>query len=129
MIELSAMFPVLVASDLDALKDFYQQHFGFQAVFFDDSFYLHLLHADSGAQLGFMVPDHPSQPDFLHALASTQGMVISLDVPKAEIAFQAAVQSGLDVVFDYKVEDFGLTHFMVKDPAGFIVDIVEHHEQ
>ena len=129
MIELSSMFPVLVASDLDALKDFYQQHFGFQAVFFDASFYLHLLHEDSGAQLGFMVPDHPSQPDFLHTLASTQGMVISLDVQQAEIAFQAAVQSGLDVVFDYKVEDFGLTHIMVKDPAGFIVDIVEHHEQ
>lgn len=128
MIELSAMFPVFIAENLDALKDFYQQYFGFQAEFFDSSFYLHLLHQDSGSQLAFMVPNHPSQPDFLQAVSSTENMVISFDVKDAKAAYASAVDAKLDIVFDYKVEEFGLSHFMVRDPAGFIVDVVEHHD-
>jgi len=129
MIELSAMFPVLVAEDLSALKNFYQQYFGFQAEFFDAEFYVHLLHAGSGTQIAFMAPNHPSQPEFLHALASTEGMVISFEVPSVKSAYDLATKAGLEIAFDYKVEDFGVTHFMVRDPAGFLVDVVEHHAQ
>ena len=129
MIELSTMFPVLVTQDLTALKDYYQTNFGFESQFFDANFYLHLIHPNSGIQLGFMAPAHASQPEFLHPLASTQGMVISFEVPNAKAAYDALVTAGLDVVFEYKVEEFGLSHFMVKDPAGFVIDVVEHHEQ
>ena len=86
-------------------------------------------HPGSGIQLGFMAPNHPSQPEFLHSVAGTQGMVISFEVPSAKIAYDAVMKASLDVVFDYKVEPFGLTHFMIKDPAGFVIDVVEHHEQ
>ena len=34
MIEFQAMFPVMVADDLELLKQFYEKHFGFNAVFF-----------------------------------------------------------------------------------------------
>ena len=129
MINITAMFPVLVASDLDALQGFYQQHFGFRTDFVDLEFYLPLRHPDSGAQLAFMVPAHPSQPEFLHAVAGHEGMVISLEVANAGIAHAYAAKTRLDVVLDLKIEPFGVTHFMVRDPAGFVVDVVEHHEQ
>ncbi len=129
MIEIEALFPVLVAENLEALKNFYETYFGFQAVFFDADFYVHLLHPASGTQLAFMVPNHPSQPEFLHSLAGTDGMVISFDVKSAKPAYDFAVKAGLNITFDYKVEEFGLTHFMVTDPAGFVVDVVEHHSQ
>ena len=128
MMELRTMFPVLVTEDLETLKTFYEQNFGFESQFFDANFYLHLNHPDSGIQLGFMVPGHTSQPEYLHPVAGKEGMVISFEIPKAKTAYDAMVKSGLEIVFDYKVESFGLTHFMVKDPAGFIIDIVEHHE-
>ena len=80
MIDLTSLFPVYVAENLDQLKEFYTAVFGFNAVFFDAGFYLHLLHPESGAQLGFLFPNHPSQPDFLHGLAHQGGMVISLEV-------------------------------------------------
>ena len=129
MIELSIMFPVLVTNDLSPLKAYYEQNFGFESQFFDAEFYLHLMHPSSGIQLGFMVPNHASQPEFLQSIASTQGMVISFEVPEAKVAYEAAVKAELDIVFNYKVETFGLTHFMIKDPAGFVIDVVEHHEQ
>ncbi len=129
MIQLSAMFPVLVAKDLTSLKAYYEKNFGFESQFFDADFYVHLCHPASGIQLGFMVPDHPSQPEFLHAMAGKQGMVISFEVPNAKNAYDRLKKAGLDIVFDFKVEEFGLSHFMVKDPAGFVIDIVEHHQQ
>ncbi|MFK7992946.1 MAG: hypothetical protein AB8B87_02330 [Granulosicoccus sp.] len=129
MIDISAMFPVLVSNELEALQSFYQQHFGFQTEFLDADFYLHLRHPGSNVQLGFMVERHASQPDFLQTRAATEGFVISFEVTNARQMYDQALVMGLEVVFDYKVEVFGLTHFMVRDPAGFVVDIVEHHDQ
>lgn len=129
MINTIAMFPVLVADDLGKLKEFYEAHFGFIAEYYQDDFYLHLLQPESKTQLAFMVPNHPSQPEFLHPTASTMGMVISLEVANAKAAYDIARQSKLDISFDYKAEEFGVAHFMLRDPAGFILDIVEHLEQ
>lgn len=127
MIKPIAMFPVLVAENLGKLKEFYETQFGFRTDFYQEDFYLHLQQPDSGIQLAFMVPNHPSQPDFLRSSASCSGMVISLEVAAAKPAFDEATKAGLDIFFTLKTEEFGLTHFMVRDPAGFAIDIVEHH--
>ena len=129
MIEPSAMFPVFVAENLTTLRDYYLDYFGFQAVFFDADFYLHLLHPDSGIQIGFLVPNHPSQPEFLFPVAAKEGMVISFEVDNARSAFAEAKQLGLDIAMTLKEETWGQTHFMVRDPAGFVIDIVQHVDQ
>ena len=128
MIEISAIFPVFVTSGLDTLEAFYTTHFGFEVAFFDPSFYLHLVHAQSGAQIGFLQPEHTSQPSFLHAQAVRDGMVISFEVADARAAFAIAQAEGLDIAMAYKVEPWGQNHFMVRDPQGFVVDIVQHVE-
>lgn len=125
MIELSAMFPVLVAENLAELQIFYTQHFGFQAVFFDADFYLHLLHPVSGTQLGFLVPNHASQPEFLQPLADLNGMVISFEVQDIQRALKQVNTMALDIAMPFKVEPWGQSHFMVRDPAGFVLDIVQ----
>ena len=126
MIEPMTMFPVLVAEDLAALKAFYESSFGFRTVFFETDFYLHLVHPNSGVQLGFLVPDHPPQPEFLHPKASAEGMVISFEVADIDAALTSARSMGLDFAMNHKEEPWGQKHFMVRDPAGFIVDVIEH---
>lgn len=126
MIEINAMFPVFVSNNLATLKAFYQTHFGFEAVFFDENFYLHLLHPKSGAQLGFLVPELSSQPSFLHSLAVHDGLVITFEVVDASVAYATAQKEGLDIGMTYKEETWGQNHFMVRDPEGFVVDIVQH---
>ena len=76
-----------------------------------------------------MVPEHPSQPAFLHTTAGTEGMVISIEVGDAKAAHVQAQQAGMDIVLEYREEDFGVAHFMVKDPAGLVIDVVEHLQQ
>jgi len=128
MIEIDAMFPVMVAENLDAIKQFYETVFGFKAVFYDANFYLHIISPDSSIQLGFLLPNLASQPDFLHPVMSSEGYVISLEVKNAALAYSEAQKMDLDFILGLKQEEWGQIHFILQDPAGFSVDIVQHLE-
>ncbi|VAW89526.1 Glyoxalase/Bleomycin resistance protein/dioxygenase domain [hydrothermal vent metagenome] len=128
MIQIEAAFPVMVAPNLDAVKQFYETVFGFNTVFYDVNFYLHLVSPNTGSQLGFLMPNHSSQPEFLHAIMSTNGYVISLEVKDAAMAYEQAKNLKLNIAMEIKEEAWGQVHFMVQDPAGFRVDVVQHLE-
>ena len=128
MIEIDTMFPVMVSANLESIKQYYETVFGFNAVFYDPSFYLHLISPTSGAQLGFLFPGHTTQPEFLHPIMSTDGYVISLEVKDAAQAYAEAINMNLDIVMELKEEAWGQIHFMLQDPAGFRIDLVQHLE-
>ncbi|ALS98274.1 VOC family protein [Lacimicrobium alkaliphilum] len=128
MIDIQATFPVMVAKNLDKLEHFYTGVFGFEAVFFDPDFYLHLVSPATGAQLGFLHANHQTQPAFLHPLMCTDGYVISFEVSDATKAYAEAKRLDLPVVMAMKDEEWGQRHFILEDPAGFKVDIVEHQQ-
>ena len=128
MIEIEAMFPVMVTGNLDTVKQFYETVFGFNSVFYDPNFYLHLVSPSTGAQLGFLLPNHASQPEFLHPIMTSDGFVISLEVKDATMAYSEAQRMNLSFAMDLKQEEWGQIHFMVQDPAGFRVDVVQHLE-
>lgn len=125
MIKINSAFPLYVTKNLAAQKNFYMKTFGFEAVFFDPGFYLHLVNPSNGVELGFMLANLPDQPDFLHRTANTNGMVISFEVANAAAAFEQANKDQLDIILELKVETWKQTHFMVRDPAGLVIDIVE----
>jgi len=129
MININSAFPLYVIDNLEAQKTFYMKNFGFEAVFFDPEFYLHLVNPSNGIELGFMVANLPDQPEFLHTTADTSGMVISFEVTNAAAAFEQAKKDKLDITFELKVETWKQTHFMVRDPAGLVIDIVEDSNQ
>ena len=129
MIEINAVFPLFVTTNLAELKEFYDTHFGFEAVFFDAEFYLHLLHPGTGHQIGFLVPNHPSQPAFLHSATTNVGAIISFEVSDAKAAWQTALDANLDVALEYVEESWGQNHFIIRDPQGLLVDVIEHIEQ
>ena len=129
MIAINEIYPLYVTTNLAELKAFYEKHFGFTSAFYDPEFYLHLLHPESGQQIGFMLPDHPSQPTFLHSPTSNIGAIISFGVTDAKKAYQVATESGLTVVLEYVKEAWGQAHFIIRDPQGLLIDIVEHVQQ
>ena len=126
MIAVDAMFPVMVTDNLQAVKQFYETVFGLKAVFFDANFYLHLISANGNIQLGFLAPNLANQPGFLHPNMVADGFVISLEVQNAALAFAEAQKMNLNIVMDLKREEWGQIHFMLQDPAGFRIDVVEH---
>jgi len=128
MIEIEAMFPVMVTPNLEAVKQFYEAVFGFNAVFYDPEFYLHLVSPSTGAQLGFLLPNHDTQPAFLHHIMAADGYVITLEVKDAAQAYVEAKNLNLSIAMHLKEEVWGQIHFMLQDPAGFRVDVVQHLE-
>ncbi len=125
MLNINAAFPLYVVEELETQKNYYHQYFGFEAVFFDPAFYLHLVNPSNGIQLGFMLPNLPNQADFLHSKAEAKGMVITFEVDNAAQAHTQAKKDELDIVFELKTETWNQIHFMVRDPAGLVIDIVE----
>lgn len=123
MIEPQGAFPVFTVRDLGAAKAFYTEHFGFGVVF-SNEWYLHLA-SRSGVQIGFLLPDQPTQPPMFQQPYEGQGVIFSLEVDDADSAFSMAISKSLNVVLELRSEDWGQRHFCIEDPNGIHLDIVQ----
>ncbi len=123
MIEPNSSFPVFIVKDLDTAKTFYSKHFGFDAVF-SNEWYLHLV-SKAGVQVGFLLPEQPTQPAIFKLPYSGAGVIFSLEVADVDSAFAIAQSKSLNIVLELRSEDWGQRHFCIEDPNGVHLDIVQ----
>ncbi len=126
MIEVKSSFPVFTVKDLEIAKIFYIDNFAFEVVFSGD-WYIHLV-SPSGVQVGFLLPNQPSQPKIFQGQYSGDGVIFSLEVENADTAFVVAQSKGLDIALEIRSEDWGQRHFVIQDPNGIYLDIVQSFE-
>jgi uncharacterized glyoxalase superfamily protein PhnB len=126
MIEAKSSFPVFTVKDLEAAKTFYTEQFGFEVIFEGD-WYIHLV-SNSGIQVGFLLPNQPTQPPIFQQQYAGDGVIFSLEVEDADAAFLTAQSNGLNIVLDIQSEDWGQRHFAIEDPNGVYLDIVQSFE-
>lgn len=123
MIQPNSSFPVFTVTDLQTANAFYAENLGFH-VAFENEWYIHLV-SESGVQLGFLLPDQPSQPEIFQRAYSGSGVIFSLEVDDADAAYAFAQQQALDIVLELRSEDWGQRHFCIRDPNGIYLDIVQ----
>lgn len=123
MINANSSFPVFIVKDLSKSKVFYTKHFGFNLAF-ENEWYLHLV-SEAGIQIGFMLPNQPTQPEIFHKGFSGEGVIFSLEVNDVDEAYAHAQGSNLNIVLTLRAEDWGQRHFSVKDPNGVYLDVVQ----
>lgn len=123
MITPASSFPVFVVADLDKAKAFYTTRLGF-GVAFENAWYLHLV-AVSGIQIGFMLPDQPTQPALFHPAYEGRGVIFSLEVTDVDAAYAEAREHSLKIVLELRSEDWGQRHFSLEDPNGLHLDVVQ----
>ncbi len=123
MINPKSSFPVFIVQSLDAAKAFYLNHLGFDLAF-ENEWYVHLV-SESGVQIGFLLPNQPTQPKIFHQSYNGNGVIFSLEVENADSAYAEAKEKSLDIVLDLRSEDWGQRHFSIKDPNGVCLDIVQ----
>jgi catechol 2,3-dioxygenase-like lactoylglutathione lyase family enzyme len=126
MIEPKSSFPVFTVKNLDAARSFYTENLDFDVVFLGD-WYLHLV-SKSGVQVGFLLPDQPTQPPIFQKPYIGEGVIFSVEVEDADTAFAAAKSRSLNIVLGLRSEDWGQRHFCVQDPNGIYLDIVQSFE-
>lgn len=125
MKSLKTLYPVIITEKLRECGDFYIDVFGFVRVF-DSEWYVQLLHEQSGAELGFMLPNLENQPAFLHPRFDGEGVIVSLEVSNAKEEFErVSALEAVEILLGFTEEEWGQKHFMVRDPSGAYVDIVE----
>ncbi|KLK88865.1 hypothetical protein SZ63_05695 [Methanoculleus sediminis] len=123
-IDVTVQYPVVITPNLEECRDFYVEHFGFDVVF-DADWYVQLKHAN-GIELGFMKPNLSTQPAFLHDAYGGEGIIVTYDVADAGREYGKAQKiEGVEIVYPYTEEEWGQKHFILKDPAGIFVDIVQ----
>ena len=123
MIEPKSAFSVFIVRDLEAARVFYTEVFGF-AVIFSNEWYLHLV-SESGIQVGFLLPDQPTQPPIFQQPYSGSGVIFSLEVDDADAAYATAQAMWLKIVLELRSEEWGQRHFSIEDPNGVHLDIVQ----
>lgn len=121
------LFPLTITTKIVECKDFYTHLFNFNVVF-EAEWYIHLKH-EQGMELALMLPNQHNQPQFLHAAYGGRGIVYSFEVDDAEAEYARLKELGAIFTFDLTVEEWGQKHFMLQDPAGVVIDVVEHLEQ
>ncbi len=125
MINPKAYFPVLVTDEIVEAKEFFINLFGFEAVF-DEDWYVHLVHKN-GAQLGFLVPDHPSQPAAAQQAFQPGGLIYSFEVENVDEAYEK-IKDSAKVILEIKTEEWGQRHFLVSAPSGLIIDVIKNED-
>lgn len=116
-------FPIVITSEMVSCKEYYVRYFEFDVVF-DSDWYVQLRHP-TGIELAFMLPALENQPELIHEAYKGAGVVLSFEVDDAESEYVRMKELGAEIIYDLKHEEWGQIHFMMRDPSGMIVDVVQ----
>ena len=123
----TSIYPVLMTDRVEETATFYRRHLGFEETFSSD-WYVSLRHSRCVDQeLAVLQTGHGSIPEGYSA--PCQGVVINIEVTDAGAEYERLVgKHGLPEVSPLRDEEFGQRHFIVSDPAGNLVDVIENIE-
>ena len=108
-------------------KDFYVRLFGCEVLFEGDDEWFVLLQLGEG-EIGFMKPNIPSQPPIFRSAFQGQGMWVAVDVDDVDAAYARIQSLGVPIEVPVRDEPWGDRHFVVVDPNGIGVDVVQHRQ-
>lgn len=118
------LHPLTITDKLTETAEFYKKFFGFDEAFTSD-WYIQLVHK-GGAEIAVMLPNQANQPDFLHADFSGKGIVFTFETKDAQAVYDQLKQKNAPIIHDIRDEEWGQRHFILQDPSGVFVDVVQY---
>ncbi len=116
------VYPIIATTALDECKTFYQRALDAR-VLFESDWYLQV--AVEAFEIGFLRPDAPGpMPVFQHPIPS-RGLCLALEVPDVNAVFERFRERGVEILGKPAHFRNGEMSFMVMDPAGVILNVVE----
>lgn len=105
-------------------KAFYLKLFGCNVVYEGDDDWFVLLELN-GSELAFMKPAQESQAQPFAQPYSGQGAWIAVDVSDVDAHYARICEMGVPITVELRDEPWGDRHFVITDPNGIAVDVVE----
>lgn len=112
----------IVTDKVAQSRDFYVRLFGCEVVFEADWF---VLLRSGDAELGFLQPGLDSQAPVFRRPFAGAGVWITFDVDDVQAELARLVSLGVPIEVPLRTEPWGDRHFVVMDPSGVPVDVVE----
>lgn len=123
---MNSLFPLILTDRLDSAAEFYRTLFGLEVVAELD-WYVQLQHPDDEAiQIAFISSDDDSVP--ASHRGAPCGVVVTIEVADAAAVREVVRAAGHQVVLEVRDEAWGQRHFMIEDPVGLLVDVVQQLE-
>ena len=120
---MNSLFPDICSDDPKASADFYRALLGFEIVF-ENAWYVQMQRpARPEVQIAFVRREHDSVPKAWQA--RPQGVLVTVELDDVDACHERAQQLGLAIVYPLVSEIWGQRHFMVEDPNGLLVDVVQ----
>jgi catechol 2,3-dioxygenase-like lactoylglutathione lyase family enzyme len=120
------VYPLFTVARLADSRAFFVEKLGL-AVVFEASWVAMLGTGDGGVRLGLMTSDHPSRPPGPEVFDGN-GAIVTLQVDDAAAWHARLAAAGVAIAYGPADEPWGQRRFMVVDPSGIRVDIVEQTE-
>ena len=121
--KITQYYPVLMVSDVSAISSFYQAHFGFRPLFESD-WYVHLQNSDDeNVNLAILDGDHETVPKIARGRVS--GMLLNFEVEDVDALYEKLRSKNLPILLSLRDEPFGQRHFITRDPAGVLIDVIK----
>jgi catechol 2,3-dioxygenase-like lactoylglutathione lyase family enzyme len=116
----------IITPHLAECRRFYGELFGLVAIYESD-WYIHLRMPGSSAriEIGLLAPQHASQPPGMQSAYGGAGAFINLEVDDVAAYFAKAKTLGAPIELEICDESWGERHFLVRDPAGMIVNVFQ----
>ena len=95
-------------------------------------FYAAVFELDLAMDMGWiatlMSPDNPSAQVsvFEHGAEAGTKPFVSIEVTDVDAVHARAVELGFEVVYPLRDEDWSVRRFMLRDPAGRVVNVLSH---
>lgn len=122
------VYCLFTTPDIVAQREFYRTHFSAKVVFEASWVLLLSIPAGEGERsLMFMTPDHPGTAPGPEPFDG-RGVIVTVQVADAAAAHKALAATGAPITYPLTVEPWGQRRFMVRDPAGILIDVVEQTE-
>jgi uncharacterized glyoxalase superfamily protein PhnB len=73
-----------------------------------------------------MSPNLPNQPEILRKAYKSEGMVFTFETNDATAEYNKLLTKKAPIQLGLKDEEWGQRHFILKDPSGVYVDVVQY---
>ena len=119
------IYPIVTTPEPAACRDFYVKALDARVLFQTD-WYVHL--KVGNGEIGFLKPNPPQKlPVFQHARPSA-GLTLAIEVPDVKAVYLQMTRRKVQTLGKPEKFPNGEWSFSVMDPAGVVLNFVEHHE-
>lgn len=115
----------IITEKLEETKKFYTEVLGF-GVTFENEFYLLIHTPDESAEIGFLLPNHPSQKSIFQSQFNGKGVYLTIEVENVDKFYRQLKEKGIQMEIEIRNEPWGDRHFAIIDPNGIGIDIVTY---